>query len=67
MRLLKLNNNNKKENWLSWINQSATDYAIYAIFGYNYALYDDRVRLRCQKLESQMYGHNAGNPVIPIY
>ena len=76
IRIFKLNdNNNRKKNWLSWINQVLIMW--YKPF-LGYMLFVTiRICLMCQNLDlietesvthkSQMYGHNAGWPVTSLY
>jgi hypothetical protein len=59
-----------------FLNKSITDYAILAI-SYVHAVLTIRIRLICQKWDlietesetykSQMYGHNAGQPLSSLY
>ena len=79
IRLLKLNNNNnnnkKIEKWLFWINQ--VPIMRFKLF-LGYMLFVTiQISLMCQKLDlietesetwkSQMYEHNAGQPVSSLY
>ena len=73
IRLSKLNNNNKKKKKIEkWINQVPImrfklflGYMLFVTIQMCQKL--DLIGIESETWKSEMYGHNAGQPIIPIY